>query len=94
MNMKSTLSKNPTIEDVNKKIGSTIVQTMSKDPLMQRVGIITGAKPWEYNSGSTTYLMKTYMLEIYWQPCKSMPLGRPYPSSHVIDHLGEYYFVT
>ena len=88
MNMKSTLSKNPTIEDVNKKVGSTIVQTMSKEPLMQRVGIVTGAKRWELN------FIKTYMFEIYWQPCKSMPLGRPYPSSHVIDHLGEHYFVT
>tara|TARA_R110000737_G_scaffold325261_2_gene338564 strand:+ start:38 stop:298 length:261 start_codon:yes stop_codon:yes gene_type:complete len=86
--MKSTLSKNRTAEDVKNNIGATIVQTMFEDPLMQRVGVIVGVAEWELKS------KETYMYEIYWQPSYAMPMGRPYSSMHVIDQLGEHYFVT
>ena len=86
--MKSTLSRNRTIEDARNNIGATIVQTMSKDPLMQRVGVIVGVAEWELK------FKETYMYEIYWQPSYAMPMGRPYPSTHAIDELGEHYFVT
>ena len=85
--MKYTQLTNLTTEDVSKKIGCTIVQTMSRDPLMQRVGVITGTSLWGVGN-------ELCMLEIYWQPCKSMPLGRPYPSSHMIHSLGECYLVA
>ncbi len=85
--MKFTHSKDHTVEDADKYIGSTIVQTMSKDPLMQRVGLVVNMSKHDiYVDNKTTF-------EIYWQPCNSMPLGRPYPSSHLPETLGDYYFV-
>lgn len=85
--MKSTHSIPHTIEDASKHIGHTIVQTMSKDPLMQRVGIVTCIAPFDYGSKDEV------AYEIYWQPSQSMPLGRPYPSLHLVDKLGEHYFI-
>jgi hypothetical protein len=84
--MKFTHSKNHTIEDADKYIGSTIVQTMSKDPLMQRVGLVVDIRSHSMYVDTTTF-------EIYWQPCSSMPMGRPYPSSHLPERLGDYYFI-
>jgi hypothetical protein len=87
--MKSTPLTDHTVEDADKYIGSTIVQTISNDPLMQRVGIVIDMR-------DTELLSKNHgnrAADIYWQPCPSMPFGRPYRSLHIVKTLKEHYFI-
>ena len=84
--MKFTRSKNHTIEDADKYVGSTIVQTMSEDPLMQRVGLVVNMMEHDMHETKLTF-------QIYWQPCSSLPMGRPYPSMHLPCTLGDHYFI-
>ena len=87
--MKSIHSIPHTIEDADKLIGHTIVQTMSNEPLLQRVGIIIST----HLPFSLDLEKSRVAYEIYWQPSLSMPLGRPYRSSHFPDRLGDYYLI-
>jgi len=92
--MKSTHLTGLTAEDEDKNnIGSTIVQTISKDPLMQRVGIVVNVTDtWTIGPGTPAH--DTFKYKIYWQPSFSMPMPRPYATDHLLDTLGEHYFVA
>ena len=80
--MRSTVSKTLTGEDIN-MIGKTIIQTISKDPLLQRVGVVVKSAPFGFGN-------ETIAWQVYWQPSPSMPYGRPYSSTHSESTLGDY----
>ena len=97
MSMKSTPSTNHIIGDEDSNppdtsnqeyIGATIVETISRDPLMQRVGIILGVK-----FELLGYFAWKEIADIYWQPSSAMPLTRPYRSFHILSELSEHYFI-
>ncbi len=97
MSMKSTPSTDHIIGDEDSNppdtsnqeyIGATIVETISRDPLMQRVGIILGVK-----FELLGYFAWKEIADIYWQPSSAMPLTRPYRSFHILSELSEHYFI-
>ena len=97
MSMKSTPSTDHIIGDEDSNppdtsnqeyIGATIVETISRDPLMQRVGIILGVKP-----ALLVCFAGKEIADIYWQPSSAMPLTRPYRSFHILSELNEHYFI-
>ena len=67
-------------------IGKAIIQTICKDPLLQRFGVVIKAAPFGYNDNRAAW-------EIMWQQSSSMPYGRPYSSTHSEDTLGDYELV-
>ena len=91
MNTKFTPSINHIADDEDKNtyIGATIVETISKDPLMQRGGIVLEIKD-SYDSMNHCNLPAVV---IYWQPSISMPYHRPYRSMHILETLREHYFI-
>tara|TARA_Y100000310_G_scaffold115884_1_gene114502 strand:+ start:3413 stop:3709 length:297 start_codon:yes stop_codon:yes gene_type:complete len=79
---------NPPDTSNQEYIGATIVETISRDPLMQRVGIILGVK-----FELLGYFAWKEIADIYWQPSSAMPLTRPYRSFHILSELSEHYFI-
>ncbi len=77
--------KSPTDTISQEYIGATIVETISKDPLMQRVGIILAIKSSDGWCGKAA--------DICWQPSPGMPLTQPYRSLHILRKLNDYYFI-
>ena len=70
-NTKFILFRDLTEEDIDNCVGKTVVDTILKDPLMMRVGILTNIIEKDDVYGSKT-------LVIFWQPSPSMPFHRAY----------------
>jgi|TARA_Y100000310_G_scaffold311546_1_gene357894 hypothetical protein len=96
--MKSTPLKTHITDDEDKNlipgaenqrfVGATIVETISRSPLMQRVGIILKICP-EFRG----IKRDENWADICWQPSAAMPLGQPYRSLYILSELNDHYII-